>query len=706
MTKHALKSKLLSVVGLGLLLLGLTLLLAACGQTIPVAGPAGPQGPAGPAGPQGPPGNDGAPGSSFAVPGPGLKVEITDVEFPADGKPIVSLTLTDSNGYPVSAEALEGYGFTIAQVVVDETTGLSKYHSLLIREVEGQPYTVGGETKQPALAKATQAFADNGGVWLAIDDGTYTYTFNNALTSEVDPALTTSVGIYAFKDGRASVANDVHTFVPVGGEPTVTREVATTAACGTCHNPIMIHGGTRRETALCVTCHTEQTTDPESGNTVEFKVLIHRLHSGTRLPSVQAGAPYQIVGNRLNVFNFSQGTWPQDTRNCTTCHSGGAQSDNFKTAPNTAACLACHDDVNLVTGENHQGGKKDDTKCANCHEPDGEEFDASVTGAHTLPLNSPQITGVKLEIVGVEGAAPDGLPTVTFKVTDNSGKSIAPADMDYLAVTMAGPTTDYTNRVTEVIFRLTTDPPPTPPEVEDLGNGAFRYTFKAKIPTDAAGTYAFGLEGYVMQTIEGAEAPVRVAGFNPVMYVALDSGQPVARRQVVDREKCNACHQNLALHGAIRQNTEYCVLCHNPVATDEARRPPEAMPPTSINFRVLIHRIHRGEEAAQPLVVYGFGSQPIDFSAVIFPGDLAACQTCHLPGTYGVPLPRGIQPTTVTQAGNVISSTLPIRAVCTSCHDSTPVAGHVELQTTVSGIETCEVCHGAGSEFDVTAVHR
>jgi OmcA/MtrC family decaheme c-type cytochrome len=114
-----------------------------------------------------------------------------------------------------------------------------------------------------------------------------------------------------------------------------------------------------------------------------------------------------------------------------------------------------------------------------------------------------------------------------------------------------------------------------------------------------------------------------VAGFNPVAYVNLEGGDPVPRRQVVDRELCNACHNDLALHGTIRQNTEYCVSCHNPNGTDEAQRPAEAMPPTSINFRVLIHRIHRGEEANQPLQVYGFGNNLIDFGEVRFPGNLA-----------------------------------------------------------------------------------
>lgn len=694
------KNRTIRLAGLGLMCLGLAFIAAACAGPPGDVGPAGQPGPAGPAGPPGPP------GESFVVPGVGLNVEITSVELPADGKPVVSMSITDADGRPLSNKALDGANFTIAQIVVDEETSLSKYQSLLVREVEGRPYTAAGETRQPALANTTQPFSDSGGPWTEIELGKYTYTFTNTLTAEASPELTTVVGVYTSRDSRAAVANDVYTFVPAGGEPAVTHEVVTTAACQTCHNPLGAHGGVRRETGLCVTCHTDQNFDPETGNILDFKVMIHRLHSGTRLPSVAAGTPYQIVGFRQTLFDFSKGTWPQDTRNCTTCHSGGAQSDNFKTAPSTAACLACHDNVNLATGENHEGGKKADSKCADCHEPDGEEFDASVTGSHVIPARSAEIKGLAFEIVSVEGAVPGGSPAVTFKVADNSGKSIAPADMDYLALTLAGPTGDYLNRVTETIFRRTPDQPPAAPEVEDLGGGAYRYTFKATIPEDAAGTYAVGMEGYVMETLEAVEQPVRIAGFNPVTYAALDGGEPAARRQVVDRAKCNACHENLALHGGMRQNTEYCVLCHNPMATDEAQRPAEAMPPTSINFRVLIHRVHRGEEANNPLQVYGFGGRLIDFGAVFFPGNLADCQTCHLPNTYGLPLARGVQPTTVTQAGQVVATTLPIRAVCTACHDSTPVEGHVELQTTASGLETCEVCHGPGREFDVTAIHR
>jgi OmcA/MtrC family decaheme c-type cytochrome len=90
----------------------------------------------------------------------------------------------------------------------------------------------------------------------------------------------------------------------------------------------------------------------------------------------------------------------------------------------------------------------------------------------------------------------------------------------------------------------------------------------------------------------------------------------------------------------------------------------------------------------------------------VFPGDLAACQTCHLENTYTLPLSSGIHPTTITQKDKVVASILPDQAICTTCHDDPDTAGHVALNTTANGVETCLVCHGPNREFDVAKVHK
>lgn len=684
--------------GLGMAGLGLALLLAACATPGP-QGPAGDPGPQGPAGPAGAPGQAGAPGPAYQPPpGPGLVVKITGVDFNADGQPVVSLTLADAAGIPQTNTALEGSGFTIAQLVPDAVTGREKFSSLLVRTVKGQPYQAGGQTKEPALAETTQAFADSGGIWAAgAAPGSYTYTFTNTLTAKADPSLTTVVGVYVYKDARATVANDVYTFLPAGGEPSVTHEVVTTEACQSCHNPLEAHGGVRREIGLCVSCHTDQTNDAETGNTVDFQVMIHRLHAGADLPSVQAGRPYQIVG-RGGVADFSQATWPQDLRHCTTCHAGGAQSDYYKSRASTPACTSCHDNVNPNTGENHPGGARKDGSCSTCHPAEGSPLDASVTGAHTIVEQSNLVRGLLFGIVKVENAGAGLGPTVTFTVTDRAGNPIDPKDMAYLALTLAGPTSEYLNRWTEVVASTQFN---TPSAARAADGGAFEYTFKARLPADAQGTYAVGMEGFNLETVQDLSGTVRVAGFNPVVYVGLDGAQPAARRAVVEQARCNACHNTLGAHGTIRQNTEYCVLCHNPLATDEAQRPAEAMPPATINLRQLVHGLHAGTTGP----IYGYGQHAVDFSSVVFPGDLAACQTCHRPGSYGLPLAQGVQPTTITQAGQVVAVTPAIAGTCNACHATSAAAGHAELQTTAAGVETCAVCHGTGREFDVTQVH-
>ena len=62
------------------------------------------------------------------------------------------------------------------------------------------------------------------------------------------------------------------------------------------------------------------------------------------------------------------------------------------------------------------------------------------------------------------------------------------------------------------------------------------------------------------------------AGKNQVIYFSVDGSTVTPRRTVVALSNCNNCHTNLELHGSLRNNTEYCVLCHNPSDTDASTR--------------------------------------------------------------------------------------------------------------------------------------
>jgi len=160
------------------------------------------------------------------------------------------------------------------------------------------------------------------------------------------------------------------------------------------------------------------------------------------------------------------------------------------------------------------------------------------------------------------------------------------------------------------------------------------------------------------------------------------------------------------MHGELRVGVEFCVMCHNPNATDIDQRPEEALPPETINFKDMIHKIHTGEELNGEYTVYGFGMNAHDFTHVRFPGKRQECSICHVEDSTELPLPGDAISTVITQQDMVISETLPTAAACNSCHDSTMANVHAVLQTDFEmNAESCAVCHGPGAEFAVSAEH-
>ena len=255
-----------------------------------------------------------------------------------------------------------------------------------------------------------QAGTDTGGKYTLVDaaTGAYNYTFATKVPLAYDPTVTHTIGAQASRNLSTygyptDYSNNVFKFVPNGSEVTVLRDVVNEAACNGCHDPLTAHGGPRTEIAYCVLCHTPQSTNPDSLNTVDLKVFIHKLHMGSSLPSVVAGTPY-YVEHRGAREDFSKVVFPQDIRNCTTCHAGGpTQASSWKTNPSRAACGSCHDDVNFATGQNHVNlVQVDDTQCTNCHvSTQHTEFDASIPGAHTVPNNSASLPGIVLKVIKV-----------------------------------------------------------------------------------------------------------------------------------------------------------------------------------------------------------------------------------------------------------------------------------------------------------------
>ncbi len=635
---------------------------------------------------------------------PGLKIKIVSAAI-QNSQITVRFTLTDPKGLPLDREGV----FTPGSI---STSFIAAY--IPKGQKQYTAYTFISATSPITNQTATQAATDTGGTYTKNADGDYSYTLKTKPPSDFDTSVTHSIGMYASRDltefelGR-QYDNFIFTFVPDGSPVTVIRDVVRTENCNQCHDPLAFHGGTRRETALCILCHQPQSTDPDTGNTVDFKVMIHRIHMGENLPSVKAGKPYQIIGFRQTLFDFSTIAFPNDVRRCDVCHKAvpnadghsnvkltGSQGINYFLAPTRAVCGSCHDDVNFASGEKHPGGAQiSDNLCANCHIPEGElEFDASIKGAHTIPSFSAQLPGTTFSIVKVENSAPGQKPTVTFTVKDKAGNVLDAAGMDDLSLVMAGPTTDYANYWREDARKAT------------RSGDTFIYTFTNTIPADAKGSFAMAIEGYKNVKINAGmvnEMTVRDAGFNPVVYFGVTDATPVPRRKVAALEKCNTCHGVFMLHRTRRRNApEGCVLCHNPNFTDAKERPADKMPAETLHFKNLIHKIHTGENLTTDFTVYDAGS-PENFNEVRFPGDRRNCAKCHVNNSNQLPLPDGVLPTVSPRGW--MNPTQPIAAACLACHTEKPVAAHASIMTSPTLGESCEACHGRDAQFSIDRVH-
>jgi OmcA/MtrC family decaheme c-type cytochrome len=336
---------------------------------------------------------------------------------------------------------------------------------------------------------------------------------------------------------------------------------------------------------------------------------------------------------------------------------------------------------------------------------------------------------LNVEISGVSNSDPGRNPTVRFRVGSDDGTPLTDlSGLNRLAFTASGPTTDYTEMLGSTAVGGGAGGTLVGPDAE----GFFDYTTSFAIPEDAGGTWAIGAEARrpVMLTRPDDAPPITVneASENAVVTFDVGSEMPLVRRMVVGDANCESCHgvfsRDFSIHGNLRNRVEYCVICHNPNQSDVSRRRNDAEAvargddTASIDFKVMIHKIHRGEELANhPYIIYGFGPAPAnftihDFAEVLFPGDLRNCEKCHLEGTQLLPpFPGTALGTQVAHldpetGAEVVDGRLgPVTSVCTSCHDGDAAVAHADTQTASDGGEACSVCHAEGRSEAVSEVH-
>jgi OmcA/MtrC family decaheme c-type cytochrome len=222
-----------------------------------------------------------------------------------------------------------------------------------------------------------------------------------------------------------------------------------------------------------------------------------------------------------------------------------------------------------------------------------------------------------------------------------------------------------------------------------------------------------------------------------MLAFGISGATPVERRVVVDNAKCEACHYKLEGHGGSRRGAQYCALCHNPNNPNDERvarvEGSSGVLVESTDFRVMIHKIHAGENLSQSYILGGNPApsagdpdgNPINFGEVRYPRSITDCSACHEDGTTAMPFGEDLLPSVLqVRSCNEVAGTdadafctgaawlldetisiLPEAAVCSSCHDAPSTLAHAEIMTTDDGAESCATCHGPGSELDVSVVH-
>jgi OmcA/MtrC family decaheme c-type cytochrome len=595
-----------------------------------------------------------------------------------------------------------------------------------------------------------QASSENTGNFNAEDEGDWLYDYSVDFSMAMDSTQTHRACLQL--SFAASVDNICIDFVPaevVSANDGTTgtslstdfyttnnaRKIVTEKTCNTCHSKLAIHGGGRTQTDYCVTCHNPGSTDANSGNSIDFKQLVHKIHFGQHLPSlIDDGKPYIIWGFRNSNHDFSGTTYPQEVINCNRCHAGEEDIEfnqaqkipapsamltddgyNWVINPTKMACQSCHEKLfaenkklngNIPT-TNHTEFT-DEKQCAGCHrdrgaaepgslQPNQAHRDSVIENALTLAMN----------IIEVTNTGPNESPIIKFSVTrDGEALDIKAFNGKVIIGVAWDAAADYDNDGLSGFDALNIEIKDTIDKSTALGNNIFQLDLstiglsgkKIALGQDTIAVIMIGHE-VVETSPDEIVSPMK----SQVAFYASEGSIATPRREVVDTEKCNSCHNRLAnvdgghqgFHAAPGDNVQVCIACHGSNLGFFGE---------TADFRYLIHAVHASE--------FRENEYRPKIDDVLFPGDLADCQTCHKANTHQLPLAFNTPITTGTSG----LFTSPTATVCSSCHDSDIAKAHMESaggaqfsvdkQLIIDNPETCSVCHGPGKTADVDVVHK
>jgi len=348
--------------------------------------------------------------------------------------------------------------------------------------------------------------------------------------------------------------------------------------------------------------------------------------------------------------------------------------------------------------------------CEGSRGPSGPEGPAGPPGPPGAP-GGVSIGDAKVINATIGGVTISSPPIIEFRLADGSGNPVLGLPPSAVSFKLAKlvPGTDgnpsawqsYINRVeqpgvgpgTEAKTQATTESGARG-QLVDHADGSYTYTFAldiSNVTEPVSVSYQPTLTHRASLEIRGF-APVR----NPVFDWRPSDGATdgIFTREIVATANCNACHENLSLHGGARFEVRDCVTCHNPGSAD-------ANSGNTVDLPVMTHKIHMG--ASLPSVVsggdyciYGFGDSQHCYGDVVFPQAITNCGACHNADDPATP-----------DAADWFRK--PSDDVCGACHDDVDFATGINHGPGIPASNSeCATCHvgDSGSSIEVRKAHR
>ncbi|QDE32235.1 OmcA/MtrC family decaheme c-type cytochrome [Shewanella polaris] len=524
-------------------------------------------------------------------------------------------------------------------------------------------------------------------------------------------------------------------FIPATGELAVSaKDAVSNAACIKCHSPMEGYADTDlrisnisahhnyQKVENCVACHNPAYAggqdDEEVGFNANFNAMIHTIHMGEHLADSLTGEAKEMFGGIA---------FPAEANECTVCHDNGTQwNDNVY----AEACVSCHVDVNLETGENHNGiVPSSDAVCSGCH----GSGSLSPMEAHSVNRRAAFEDGLVLDVVsadvasdvltvviGVElngAVAADGTDLTMYLNKAKSGDDILIGTLDSngdyirgLSVNtvsnpemfvVAGGQLTLTKSLTA--NQLDGKTISVSSELNMCGNTTTDMIVENTMLADGAGTDTGACDVavpsnivtkyFVFDTVAaaGAETTTNLRFVSPELTGYTSPTQVGNDRTTADEAKCNACHDNLSHvkspnHGVT--NFTQCADCHNnnypgsyhadvykQSGVDDDGEPTfevvEGLEYYNRDLATVAHRFHSGLFAGST----GAGIYlDTDDELVNYPAVQTNCQACHKDANAAgdaMPFFDGTGELTSGRTAIEISGgefISPVAEACRSCH--------------------------------------